>query len=184
MLGEKANLDHLTGLYNRKYLDDYVEDMLQTSRAGYARTNRNFAALMLDIDGFKNINDSFGHVEGDRAIAAAASLLKKSVRKGDFVARYGGDEFLVILDQCAAGTPKRVIRRIRDHLNKFNSENVKPYQLEVSIGFKMFSAADGLTAKEVFTRIDELMYQNKQSKASDKKGSGQRGHFEYNRTQQ
>jgi diguanylate cyclase (GGDEF)-like protein len=184
MLGEKANLDHLTGLYNRKYLDDYVEDMLQTSRVGYARSNRNFAALMLDIDGFKMINDSFGHVEGDRAITASASLLKKSVRKGDFVARYGGDEFLVILDQCSTNTPKRVIKRIRENLSRFNNNNTKPYQLEVSIGYKVFSDIEGLTAKDVFTSIDELMYENKQSKASGKKGSGQPGHFEYNRTQQ
>ena len=184
MLGEKANLDHLTGLYNRKYLDDFVEDMLQTSRAGYGRANRNFAALMLDIDGFKMINDSFGHVEGDRDITAAASLLKKSVRKGDFVARYGGDEFLVILDQCSTNTPKRVIMRIRENLNRFNSNNKKPYQLEVSVGYKVFSDIEGLTAKDVFTHIDELMYENKQSKAAGKKGSGQSGHFEYNRTQQ
>jgi diguanylate cyclase (GGDEF)-like protein len=111
-LTEKINLDHLTGLYNRKYLDEYVDDVLQMSRAGGAlRGGKKFAAIMLDIDDFKSINDTFGHVEGDHAIVLAAELLRKSIRKGDVAARYGGDEFLIVLDQCSESTPARVIRR-------------------------------------------------------------------------
>jgi diguanylate cyclase (GGDEF)-like protein len=173
MLGEKANIDHLTGLYNRKYIDDYVEDLLQSG--GGQRGVRSFAALMLDIDGFKKINDSYGHVEGDRAIVAAANLLKKSVRKGDFVARFGGDEFLVILDYSSSGTPKRVIKRVRDNLARFNSSNTRPYTLEFSIGYKLFSGGTDLSAREIFSSIDELMYRNKQSKTTVKIGSGQPG---------
>jgi len=172
MLGEKANIDYLTGLYNRKYIDNYINDLLQSG--GGMRGVRSFAALMLDIDGFKRINDNFGHVEGDRAIMTAAEILKKSVRKGDFVARYGGDEFLVILDHSSSGTPKRVIKRIRDSLARFNGNNIKPYRLEFSIGYKLFSGDADLSAKEIFSSIDELMYRNKLSKTTVKINSGQR----------
>ncbi len=159
-LGEKISLDHLTGLYNRKYLDDYVDDLLQTGRPHNAR----FAALMLDIDGFKKINDKYGHLEGDGALKTAAELLKKSVRKGDFIARYGGDEFLIIIEECGTHTPARVIRRLRENMAHYNKEKQAPYRIEFSIGYKIFSAARGLKAKDIFAQIDELMYQNKHSK--------------------
>lgn len=165
-LTEKINLDHLTGLYNRKYLDEYVEGVLQMSRStGPVRNGKKFAAVMLDLDGFKKINDTFGHVEGDRAIVIAADLLKKSIRKGDFVSRYGGDEFLIVLEQCSDTTPIRVIRRIRENVQKFNSENHLPYQIEFSVGYKVYASLHGLTTRQIFASIDELMYQNKQSKA-------------------
>ena len=162
-LSEKMSIDHLTGLYNRKYLDDYVEDLLQTGRAG----DKRFAALMLDIDGFKKINDTFGHVEGDKAIKAAAGLLKKSVRKGDFVSRYGGDEFLIVLDECSTSTPAHVIKRLQANVKRYNDEQSLPYRLDFSIGYKVFSAARGLTAKAIFAKIDELMYKDKKSKVCD-----------------
>jgi diguanylate cyclase (GGDEF)-like protein len=165
-LNEKINVDHMTGLYNRKYLDGYVEDILQMGRLNYSsKSKKKFAALMLDIDNFKKINDTLGHVEGDNAIKTAAEILNRSVRKGDFVSRYGGDEFLIILNQCSMNTPRRVIGRIKDNTQRYNEEHELPYKLEFSVGYKVFSNMTGLTAKEIFSSIDELMYKNKHSKA-------------------
>ncbi|MDD5016609.1 MAG: GGDEF domain-containing protein [Eubacteriales bacterium] len=165
VLSEKINLDHLTGLYNRKYLDDYIEDMLQLNRINYStKSKKKFAAIMLDIDNFKNINDTYGHVEGDNAIVIAAGLLNKSVRKGDFVSRYGGDEFLIILDQCDDDAPKKILQRIEENVQKYNSHNELPYLIEFSIGYKVYKNSAGLTSKEIFSGIDKLMYKNKQSK--------------------
>jgi hypothetical protein len=78
-LTEKINLDHLTGLYNRKYLDDYIHDVLQMNRAGGGGKNgKKFAAVMLDLDNFKRINDTFGHVEGDHAIDSPRTCCAKA----------------------------------------------------------------------------------------------------------
>jgi diguanylate cyclase (GGDEF)-like protein len=164
-LDEKLNLDHMTGLYNRKYLDGYIEEILQMGRLNYgAKSKRKFAALMLDIDSFKAINDTYGHVEGDNAIKTAAGILSRSVRKGDFVSRYGGDEFLIILNQCSANTPGRVMSRIRENVDRYNTEHDLPYRIEFSVGYKVFSNVSGLTGKDIFSSIDQLMYKNKHSK--------------------
>lgn len=156
--GEKMKIDHLTGLYNRKCLDDYVQDLVKSAKIDC------FAALMLDIDGFKKINDTYGHTEGDRVIVAAAALLKKSVRKGDFVSRYGGDEFLIVLDQCGSKTTEHVINRLRSNVAHYNAKSNLAYKLDFSIGYHLFTDVCMLTVKDIFTKIDGLMYQNKRSK--------------------
>ncbi len=166
-LDEKMNIDHLTGLHNRKYLDTYIEDLISVYRnAQGPHENRNFAALMLDIDDFKTINDTYGHVQGDKALVSASKLLKKSVRRGDFVARYGGDEFMIVLDRCGPQTPDRVIRRLKENVCQYNAESNLPYELSFSIGCKIFTNVKGLTAKDIFKTIDELMYVHKQNKAA------------------
>jgi len=169
LLSEKINIDHLTGLYNRRYLDDVIRDLLSLNRSGGGSGGgKKFAAIMLDMDHFKQINDQFGHVEGDHAIIIAANLLRRSVRNDDFVARYGGDEFVILLTRCSDSTPARVIRRIRDAARKFNSEHSLPYAIEFSIGYKIYSNFYGLTARHIYAAIDAMMYRDKQNKLSVK----------------
>ena len=84
--------DSLTGLYNRNKLNMIISDQL----ARYERNKRPFAALMIDVDYFKTLNDNLGHIAGDEVIAAIAKKISQSIRNVDFAARYGGDEFIII----------------------------------------------------------------------------------------
>ena len=101
--------DGLTGLYNRKKLDD----ILNGEFARFRRTRRPFAALMLDIDHFKAINDRDGHLAGDEVLAKVAAVLARSIRTLDYAARYGGDEFVIILVETEMEAAIQIAERIR-----------------------------------------------------------------------
>ena len=104
-----AVTDGLTGLYNRKKLDEILADQF----ARFRRHRRPFALLMLDLDNFKSINDSYGHVAGDEVLKMVAATLRQSVRTVDYVARYGGEEFVVVLVETPLGAALEVAERIR-----------------------------------------------------------------------
>jgi GGDEF domain-containing protein len=83
--------DHLTGIFNRRQLDFYLEDKIEQAKQGKV-----FTAILLDLDDFKIINDTYGHLVGDEVIKLTAKLLDSCIGKNEFLARYGGDEFLII----------------------------------------------------------------------------------------
>jgi len=101
--------DSLTGLFNRKKLDDILADQF----ARFRRSQRPFTILMLDIDNFKLLNDTYGHLAGDAVLARLAAILKRSVRTVDYVARYGGEEFVVVLVETSAAAALPIAERIR-----------------------------------------------------------------------
>ena len=92
-LQSMATIDGLTGLFNRRAFQENLEESLLFSR----RSNQTISLLMIDVDLFKSFNDTYGHIKGDTALKTVASVLKKSSRNSDFVARFGGEEFSVIL---------------------------------------------------------------------------------------
>ncbi len=149
-------LDHLTGVYNRRQLDNRLGDLLQTGRR---RTD--FACIMLDIDNFKSINDSFGHVSGDEALKNAAVILKSCVRSSDFVARFAGDEFVILLETNDEQAVRRTIRRILDKAAQFNRDALAPYRLEFSVGFDICRCGMGITREALIARVDAQMYRDK-----------------------
>jgi GGDEF domain-containing protein len=89
---KKLNTDYLTGLYNRMGFQQYLKNKIQSQK------EEPFGGIIIDIDNFKRINDRYGHTTGDKVLRAAAALLRKSLRKEDFIARFGGDEFIVIVN--------------------------------------------------------------------------------------
>jgi len=148
--------DHLTGLYNRRLLDLYLNGCLKKySRGG------SIGSIMLDIDEFKAINDKLGHTMGDKALISAASILKKSIGKDKFIARYGGDEFVIIFDTEDVPDIERMVAEINNSVKQYNLQNSEPYQLKLSMGYDMFECGTGLTKADVLNRIDRLMYENK-----------------------
>jgi diguanylate cyclase (GGDEF)-like protein len=104
---------------------------------------------MLDIDHFKKINDSMGHEAGDRMLKAAAALMKKCVRANDYVTRYGGDEFCLILDVVNDAGLQRVVSRIQGALQALNQSGSLPYPLSFSMGHAVYDFGEHL-APEIF----------------------------------
>jgi diguanylate cyclase (GGDEF)-like protein len=159
MQNRKLDTDYLTGLYNRKQLDRYLEHKIHDLEAGHK-----FSAIMIDIDGFKKINDQYGHVSGDEALEITAELLKKSLRKNDFLARYGGDEFMVIIDIADIYTLGNTVVRINENFSNFNLTEAKPFKLNVSIGYGIYDNDSPMSAVQFIEHVDALMYANKKQK--------------------
>ena len=145
-----ANTDSLTGIPNRRALSELLERELHTSE----RYDTPFAFVILDLDDLKKINDSGGHSLGDLALKRFAQVLKKNARKGDIVARYAGDEFVLIMAQSDRDQTARGVERIMSALRRNG--------LASSIGAAMFPN-DGIDGQTLFFAADEALYQAKQA---------------------
>jgi diguanylate cyclase (GGDEF)-like protein len=157
-LRHRSRHDGLTGLLNRRAVEEAMELQIQRSR----RTGESFSALMLDLDHFKSINDRFGHAVGDRALKHAAALLKSGVREVDCLARFGGEEFLVLMPGATLETAHPVAERLRELL----AAHPLPVEaasepLSVSIGIAQWADA-AEDASRLLMRADAALYQAKQ----------------------
>jgi diguanylate cyclase (GGDEF)-like protein len=148
--------DYLTGINNRKKLDLYMFDKIRACSA-----QRTFSAVLLDIDDFKIINDTFGHDTGDEALESAAALLSNCLRTNDFIARFGGDEFMIVLDISGSRQLETAVERIRESVRQYNESSKKPYKLEFSMGYAVFDNAAGMKLAEFQKLLDTLMYEDK-----------------------
>lgn len=155
----KLNTDYLTGTFNRLQLDRYLQAEIRNSD----RYN-GFSAILLDINDFKKINDQYGHLIGDEALTITTQLLKSSLRKDDFLARYGGDEFFIILDIQDMSTLEKKVARIRENFRDFNQSSDKPYQLSLSMGYDVYDYKSAMSADEFLKYLDDLMYRDKRAK--------------------
>lgn len=150
------SIDHLTGLYNRKRCESFLKEKINT----FAK-KRKFSGIMIDINDFKRINDNFGHDIGDKALMVTGELLKSSIRTNDFVARYGGDEFVLILDIDNEKELEYAINRINDIVDKFNSRNLYPFTLSFSIGYAVYDFKSNIGVDDFIRQLDKLMYEAK-----------------------
>lgn len=149
--------DSLTGLYNRSKLDAILSDQL----ARFKRTQREFTLLMMDIDHFKTLNDSYGHITGDEILAAVGRILIQSIRSIDYAARYGGDEFIIILVETSAEPALKTAERIRSQVENMRySANGSTITVTVSIGIVQ-CRPDDMTPTAVFIRADNALYEAK-----------------------
>ncbi len=151
---DQLSTDHLTGLYNRRQLDNYLRTKSQNAGG------KTVAGLMIDLDSFKVINDTYGHDSGDRALKYVAEILKETFRKNDFVARYGGDEFLAIVEINQRSDLEKAVSRLNENLEQFNAKKLIPYEIKLSIGYDNLSK--GKDVRDFLKHIDDLMYTNKQ----------------------
>ena len=150
--------DYLTGVYNRKKLELYMNEKINASR-----DSKTFSAIMIDIDNFKTINDTFGHEAGDNALKISAKLLGSCLRANDLIARYGGDEFYIISDIAEREELEKVVARINSSVEKYNESSGQPYKLSFSMGYDVYDCPSGMKPEEFQKKIDLLMYENKQA---------------------
>lgn len=153
-------IDDLSGLYNHRYLDIALErEMKRVER--YAS---HLAVLFIDVDAFKSVNDTFGHMVGSQVLAEFGDLLKKSVRDVDVVIRYGGDEYTVILVETPCETARVVAERIRSQVENYNfaSENEPQIRLTCSIGYAC-CPEDTASKDQLLEMADKAMYVGKAS---------------------
>lgn len=156
-LEHRASHDILTGLANRSLLDD----RLAMALAAAQRHGRVLAVAFLDLDHFKEVNDTLGHTVGDELLMAVARRLLACVREGDTVARHGGDEFILVLsDQASEDSVVQVLERVREVIARPYPLAGREVRLSCSIGASLFPR-DGEDAGELIRRADQAMYSAK-----------------------
>jgi len=162
-LVKMAKTDALTGASNRIGLYEYIDQ----ARVRAQRHNREFAVLVLDLDRFKQMNDQNGHAFGDTVLVNVVATLKRYVRESDLIARIGGDEFVVVLDDVdGTDGARRVMHKILELLRTGFAIDGRPVAVEASIGMALWPR-DGDTIDALLAKADASMYAHKRS--SDKR---------------
>ena len=153
-----ALLDPLTGLFNRRYIEQRLESEIARSK----RHGRALAVILFDLDEFKQVNDTYGHAAGDALLKAFAERLSKATRGSDAAARYGGDEFLVVLPECKPENVQHVLRRLQGTCAEIDDRTTLP--IAFSSGWA--DSVQGESAKELLLRADAELYASKRRKTS------------------
>lgn len=156
-LREKAIHDELTGLYNRHYLNEVL--VKEVERAD--RYNHNLSFLMIDVNKFKDVNDSYSHAMGDQVLEEIGNVIKANVREPDTVFRYGGDEFLILLPETGKGS-EVVAHRLRNEMEKWNEQNdLIDFPLSLAMGTSQFNPDKDITVDDAINKADRKMYEDK-----------------------
>ncbi|MFP4383450.1 MAG: GGDEF domain-containing protein [Spirochaetia bacterium] len=151
--------DDLTGLYNRKQIDSRLQ-----ARIGNRSRRADFSLILIDLDDFKKINDTYGHIEGDKALIIFSNILMQTFKRDDLISRYGGDEFLIVLRSAREENIKAILNRLENRVDDFNARNVKPYRLEFSAGFQVYNPEVHADLTDLIQDVDRKMYDMKAKK--------------------
>lgn len=142
------------------FVHSHLMEQLQQRVRGNVEKDRLHAIIMVDLDHFKNINDTFGHLIGDDVLVSVAKLLRNTVRSGDIVARYGGEEFVVVLDNVSPVLAYQVTERLRNGIERLHFEKSPDCHVTASFGLAM-SPQDGEDAESLIQVADRCLYQSK-----------------------
>ncbi|MGD9226539.1 MAG: diguanylate cyclase [Desulfobacterales bacterium] len=155
-LWDMAVTDSLTGLYVRRYFMVKLQEELLRAE----RYNNILSIVMADLDGFKNINDTYGHDAGDRVLSAIGKFFQQNIRDVDVVARYGGEEFVIMIPEAAQDAAYILSERLRKQLAELKLENMPP--ITISLGIATFPS-DGRELEDLIKKADSAMYAAKRA---------------------
>ena len=150
-----TNTDPLTGVFNRREYEKQVEYL--SSQKGM---HKKICAIMIDIDNFKKINDEESHQAGDQALIEVSQILQKSIRKNDFIARIGGDEFCIMIESDQMDILHQIVNRINEQMQLFNVA-WEGKKIRLSMGYGIYDAVYHKNFKQFFEKLDRLMYDDK-----------------------
>jgi len=155
-MSEKAVRDELTGLYNRHQFSETLYAQISVAQG----MGTPLGLLMIDVDNFKQVNDTYGHLAGDEILKAFSEIPEKCLRKADFIARYGGEEFVVLLPNTDHIKLKEVAERIRTYIGALVFDNIdKGFGVTISIGATHYHSYE--KAEQMLDRADKALYQAK-----------------------
>jgi diguanylate cyclase (GGDEF)-like protein len=149
----KLEIDPLTGSYSRKKLKSLLLQVMKNCR----QQNKYFAMLLLDIDFFKKINDSYGHEAGDAVLRAFAMAVRQQLRKNQYCVRWGGEEFIVLSPNCGGDSIRQLAENIRQHVE---ATMLAGHKITCSIGIAFWQGEKD-TADQLFKRVDRALYKAK-----------------------
>lgn len=153
----KTERDYLTGLLNRQSFD-----VKAYSRIEQYDKKGSFALIVIDLNKFKFINDEFGHAEGDNVLQDAALILAHSISTSDIIARYGGDEFVILFETANAETVEKIIERIHHNFALWNIKKNLPFSLSLSAGYAIYDPKKHKDFSCLFDHADEMMFKMKE----------------------
>jgi len=155
-LGNLALTDELTDLYNRRGFMALAERQLKVGR----RSGRGMLLFVIDVDRLKQINDSFGHSEGDRALKRTAQALEMTFRDSDVIARLGGDEFAVLAIEASGHSEATIRTRLCEDLKSISAGESR-YEISLSLGVARFDPSGHTSIGELMVKADQAMYEQK-----------------------
>ena len=159
-----SNMDELTLISNRRGFVALAQHAIEISK----RKKYPTSLVYLDMNKFKQINDNFGHAEGDKALVAFAELIRSNFRDSDVFARLGGDEFAVLLTDTPVGKVEDVLTRFDSAVNNYNQQAQRGYDLCYSVGIAAFDPERHSSVEDLLAEADTLMYQHKKQTAGSR----------------
>lgn len=167
VLKNLASVDEMSGMLNRRTGFILYEKAFEVVK----RHKNSLSVCFIDLDGLKRVNDTLGHLEGDRFIKIVARAILKNIRTEDIAFRYGGDEFVIIFNQCDGDYSKAIMERIREECSAIKNMKELSYEIDFSFGIATWNDGPDITIEELVEIADEKMYKDKLSKFPDRQRS-------------
>jgi diguanylate cyclase (GGDEF)-like protein len=155
-LQELASTDALTSLYNRRYLENkFKEEVLRTTRYKHP-----LSFMMIDIDHFKRVNDSYGHAIGDKVLVEISRILQKNVRETDVCTRFGGEEFAILLPETGEAELLKIAEKIHALIQNY-SFDIEPFHFKVTVSIGIITQSENLDVQAIIEAADKALYNAK-----------------------